>query len=51
MQPILPDSVFKIHNTMLLANVILRGTPKEAFFSFKDQEDRDIRETRQNIII
>jgi len=43
MQPILTDSVFKIHNMVLLVNVTLRSTPEEAFFSFKDQEDRDIR--------
>lgn len=51
MQPILTDRVFKIHNMVLLVNVILRDTPKEAFFSFKDQEDGNIREKLQNIII
>ena len=51
MQPILTDSVFKIHNMVLLVNVILKGTPKAAFFSFKDQEDGDIREKLQNMII
>lgn len=39
MQPILTDSLFKIHNMTLLVNVIPRATPKEAFFAFKDQED------------
>lgn len=51
MQPIQTDSVFKIHNVVLLVNVTLRSTPKEALFSFKDQEDRNIRKKLQNIII
>lgn len=51
MQPILTDSVFKIHNMVLMVNVILMGTPKEAFLSFKEQEDKDIKKKLQNIII
>lgn len=51
MQPILTDSIFIIHNMVLLVNVILRGAPKEAFFSFKHQQDEGIREKLQNVII
>lgn len=40
----LTDIVFLIHNMVLLVNVILKGTPKEAFFSFKHQQDEGIRQ-------
>lgn len=51
MQPILTNIIFLIHNMVLLVNVTIRGTPKEALFSFKHQQDEDIREKLQNVII
>lgn len=48
MQPILTDIIFLIHNMVLLVNVTLRG---EALFSFKHQQDEDIREKLQNVVI